>query len=437
MPIIQYLDSTLPGQTKTQLTVILICMNFSSYAYPHPPKFPLLKEWFEPIVFRANQEKLSTPIKKTFTAKPALLDKEKSLKKSTRNLIINLGLLDFTDKNQVKQQKLSHKKTTKKILKKKIKKSLLNYRKLFISSKTYEEKFQHLDFEEWILKKRQAELRSVILYKEGKDLKNRIDRIANKLKLDWEVLYGVDIEDLRSILQDVNVRNIILIAHGNENGILFDYDRNPYPKSIFIGENQTVQSISIFSCYSEKAAKLYKLDSPKIHSIYHQRYLFYLHDNYDILYKKGSIYSNGVGTFIQNIDHQLARLQQPEQVATERTNKLEQNNEAKCTLKISGFHVHSGLFQLLLNRNWIGSLKHDHRANFIGQFDCSFLNKNSDNVLLITHAKPNWPPHASIKDFRIELKNNTNVIDIHDINHFHDQSGRYLKSKILFSADSD
>lgn len=408
----------------------MIFLGPNTQAYSSSPVFSL-KEWLEPITFVIHAKKLSTPIGEEYDSKPSI--KSKIIRPNTYNLIISLGQRHFSSREELNKQKLSSKKIANQIIRNKIKVSLLNYKKPFISSENYGTKMSYYQFKDWHLNQELRNFRLAILNKEGKNVEKRLKNSLKELKLEWNILYGIDIEELKSILKDPKIRNLIVIAHGNEQGILYDYDLNPFPKSLFTGREQTTQSIAIFSCYSKKAAQWYGLDSHKIHSMYKKRHLFYLPEDNKILSRKGTIYINGIPTFIKKVDSYIAEKASNDLFSEQSLHFAPGTRLPKCSLKISGIFIKSGLFQVILNRNWIGSLKQETvNPNFYEDFDCSILKQSEQNVLLITHAKPSWHPQAIIKKFQIEIYSENTLLLPKETKHFTGEGDIYTKSKIVF-----
>ena len=420
-----------PGLMRTIVFLGLTCLALENHAFASAPTH-LLKEWLEPITFRIHQKKLSTPISKEFFSNPSRSSHNNTSIMLNENLIVSLGKKQFFLSEELEQQKISRKKIARKILGNKVKNSLLNYKRPFITSASFEEKVRYHQFKGWNLSQDLINLRLAVLYKEGKDISGKISKIQKKLKLEWKVLYEVDIEDLKNILKDSKVRNLIIIAHGNEQGILFDYDLNPYPKSLFTSQKQATQSIAIFSCYSEKASKRYQLDTEKIYSLYKKRYLFYLPEENNILSRRGTIYTNGLATFIKSVDKHLAKHVETDIFSGQYSDLEDDSKQSVCSLKISGVKIQSGLLQVILNKTWIGSLKQGKlNPNYQIDFDCSLIKNKQANVLLITHAKSKWPPKASLENFGLEFSGESTDFTSKEVLHFRDNSGNYSTSKII------
>ena len=409
---------------KNLSALLATCIGISVNAYSSP--LPLLKEWFEPITYRIYHKKLSSPVINNYQSKPSDGTRKKEHNNHKRNLIISLGRVNFSDTKELTIQRTSSKNILKKINKNKVKRSLLNYKRPFLKKGLYEEKSKLYQLKEWDLERSRKNLKLAIQFQEGKEFSKQIEKVLPKLNLNWDIIYEVDIDELKMILASPSNRHVIIIAHGNEQGVLYDYDLNPYPKTIFTSQNQTVQSIALFSCFSKNAGKRYRLESENIHSLYKQRYYFHLEDPKNILSKKGTIYSNGLGHFIRKVDQYIY-----EHASNDEHLKDIPTREKNCSITISGMSIQSGLLLLQLNKTWIGTLKNRGKSSYDVKFDCSILKEHLSNTLLITHAKPFWYPQAKISDFSLTISNLESSIVPYSIKHFNDTKGKYVKSKII------
>jgi len=100
----------------------------------------------------------------------------------------------------------------------------------------------------------QTEGRSFV---EGKAMRKLINEVAPELRLTWEIVQGRSDAELYYILSDPNLRHVVMISHGDDNGTLRDYLGSPISFATLSALGANIESLSFFSCHSADAMNIY------------------------------------------------------------------------------------------------------------------------------------------------------------------------------------
>ena len=166
----------------------------------------------------------------------------------------------------------------------------------------------------------------------------------------WDIVpvdsWGEIIQSLRSH----PVSGMILIAHADPNGRLYDSLRDELPSGFFKGLPPSVRFIGIFSCESAQVARAYSLDQ--------------LQDRQVVAVKLGAPFDVAETTPIQFFPSWVRKLEFPSPTETQ--------TEAECPLTLDGLRLHEGRLAVTIRGLPAGvwSAANETRAQLI---PCSWL----------------------------------------------------------------
>jgi phosphoribosylformylglycinamidine (FGAM) synthase-like amidotransferase family enzyme len=182
-------------------------------------------------------------------------------------------------------------------------------------------------------------------------------------------------------------REILLIAHSDENGKLYDAKKNIFPKRTFHHLNQFVNHFILFSCHAEKVISYHELKK-----VFEKKTLTYplVQDEFKTLFDEKtpliSVKSMlNLSYFMQN----------------------ENNRSEVCDVKINSSSKEINLI-ISLNDFIIGSMHDESRKIF--QTDCKMIgDKNTVKIFQPTSAKK---MRLNITEITVSRNNEETQLDI-------------------------
>ena len=214
---------------------------------------------------------------------------------------------------------------------------------------------------------------------------NRITRTFKRneagLQLKWELIQITDLEDVRVMLNDPSIRNVIIIAHASTQGLLLDSYSNQYPAAFFNLVSPSLQSLAIFSSYGEEVRQIYELDRRlDTASLARQRLIFT---------ETGSKFRvQGFPHFLRVVDREIA-LKLPTHIPSP------QKYYWGCRLDLSGVKVLSGDYGIFLGSAFISVIRSSEPVPSEVEFDCGLLTNNQPR-LMISNLRVNNSSNLSL-----------------------------------------
>lgn len=216
--------------------------------------------------------------------------------------------------------------------------------------------------------------------RDGNEASAILSRTVPKLRHDWEVHPTTDLMTVFQALRSTQVRNIIIVAHADTDGRIFDSSFNEYPIGFFSDISPTIESISIYSCHSEKVVERYKIaDRIRALPTYHERRTVYRSVGMKLMGIQDVVPIKSLGSFIKKID----RWQSFEEDET-----LVKPTHAYCRIGLEGLQVKSGGFGFLLNGEFIGSANPGALAGLLTLYYPCSLADRAKNVLVLKGIHP-------------------------------------------------
>ncbi len=225
-------------------------------------------------------------------------------------------------------------------------------------------------------------------------------RKSRKLKLDWQILEMKSLNDIRKLLADPTLQNLILVSHGESNGKIVDAEFNELPHNAFASISPNLQSVHFFSCHSGDAVKSYRLkELLSSQSSFHQtRVVGHVHSA-SFLEEENSAPDLELGNFIERVDGELYRtLSQNIQNQVIRPGALAQMPELQeCRIRFDGLAISKGAFHLKVNRHW-ALTEYPGEEKTQVTFPCDWLNESAaSKSILITLENPNLLVKSTIQ----------------------------------------
>jgi hypothetical protein len=201
-----------------------------------------------------------------------------------------------------------------------------------------------------------------------------------KLRHDWEVYHTTDLMTVFQSLRSTQVRNIIIVAHADTDGRIFDSSFNEYPIGFFSDISPTIESISIYSCHSEKVVERYKIaERIRVLPTYHERRTVYRSVGMKLMGIQDVVPIKSLGSFIKKVDHWQSFEEDEAKVKPA---------HAYCRIGLEGVQAKSGGFGFLLNGEFIGAINPGtHAEPLTLYYPCSLADR-AKNVLVLKGIHP-------------------------------------------------
>ena len=209
--------------------------------------------------------------------------------------------------------------------------------------------------------------------------------VFKTLKRDWEVVEMRNLNNLRSLLTDSSVQNLVIVSHGDVDGKIIDSRFNELPHNAFAWIAPEIQSVSFFSCHSQKALDTYQLAQHLKEQVsYHQLRILGSVKTESFLEASNQVPTGALSEYLERLDHRLdLAAKGSERVQTWlRTELMPFSKVAVCSIELSGMKVANGEFGVLVNGTWVGSLYPESQLNEKFNFPCEWNKENHPVVFL-------------------------------------------------------
>lgn len=342
--------------------------------------------WKETFFYHLAPEKLACPLATEIPGKFA--DPPDGFQLPRSKVIFSIGLSESFGSKPIELK--THKKLSQRILKYRLKLGLLPYQKIYLSDSDYKKRKEKYESTWMSLAGKKNTLKHAIQWHEGIELRNSYYKIAPHLNQAWSYREASTTGSILRAIQQEAIRHVVIIGHGDENGFLYDSERNPFHLSFFKNLPPWVQSVSLFACHSQKMKALYLKSFEGGESWYQKRYLFTLNEHKHLL-KKGEVWSGGFPEFIKYID-KFASKAEPlhNQVSPGPTRQT--SGFTNCRLLFNGLHIVDGQWDVTMNRQWIGALDKNTSVNGLN-FRCPEMNPSDKTLKLsIYSVNQSWDP---------------------------------------------
>ena len=192
-----------------------------------------------------------------------------------------------------------------------------------------------------------------------------VDQNLAGLQLHWEFIQGTNLEDVRAMLVDPAIRNLMIITDAAVNGQIVDSYSNAYPPTFFNQISPSLQSLSIYSNYGNAVRQLYALDaklgtpSLAIHRL--------------VLTPTGA---ETFPEFLRNVDTE---------VATKLPSDIPSPTKyfGGCQLTLSGIQPVVGDYGVFLAGGFIFTLRSGQVPPAVFEFNCGLLINNQPELTIV------------------------------------------------------
>jgi hypothetical protein len=213
-----------------------------------------------------------------------------------------------------------------------------------------------------------------------------------RTKLKWELVRTNTINQLREVLQDPSIGNIIFVGHTRIrplNGpgtppeeLISDALGVIIPSDFFKKIHPNLMSIHFLVCHSGTMIRTYQIDQTlkQSESIHQKRVLSIVQSN-DLLEDPEEASLNGLTQYLKTVDQTIHETAQENMMAQQFSSYPTLKPDSNCTLDIPGFQLKKGVLGIKLNQTLIGTINPaEPLARY--SFDCGLLHTNgTDNTL--------------------------------------------------------
>jgi hypothetical protein len=248
------------------------------------------------------------------------------------------------------------------------------------------------------------------------------------LRLHWELFRTTDLTVLYNALRSTQVRNVVIVSHAISEGKLVDSSFNEYPNGFFSDLSPTLQSLSVFSCHSDKVAAQYQLETQLSGApTFHARRELILARGVNLLGIEDVVPMASAGHFLRTVDGWLSRDHKagPEQA---------QPLKPYCSLDVTGLGVATGGLGFALNGQFVGSVGPDSPGSQQLYFPCALASRPLNVLVLkninlsvdsdLSEPAEGVQAHANLQGARFDLPGPTV---------YHRPDGGYASSKWVFA----
>jgi len=240
--------------------------------------------------------------------------------------------------------------------------------------------------------------------KQAKKAGVKLFGLRHTLKIDWEIREMNSLNDLRDTLTDPELLNLIVVSHGNESGKIVDSRFNELPSTAFERIQPNLQSISFFSCHSDKAPETYFMkDQLNSHASYQQIRSVNHVISSDALEAANEAPTLALNAYIESVDLAAYRAilgNARAQMAFASKMKVEVPEVSKCSVSFDGLSLLKGAFSLKLNQHWAGTV-YSGEAIQTMNVPCDWLNAPKIKAVLEQGSLVDLP---AIKSANVILK---------------------------------
>ncbi len=274
-------------------------------------------------------------------------------------------------------------------------------------------------------------IKSKIHNVQGQEIvRKQIASVKNRLNIDWEVVENVSIDMIRKTLMDSSVANIVLVSHAAEVGYAVDSSKRMFPTSLFENISPSLMSIAFFTCHAETIVEKYNILNifENNYSSHPQRQLFIV-ENRKIFNRVGLTAPTAFGYFLSRVDNYISpRLKIGTKYRLNNEDRFAKHWPRLCKIKIKNIKIESGVFNVTINRKYIGSLSKGSENDEI-EFPCLYL--KSKNTLFIRGADGLTTNKYEFANQEIQMTINDSLININKVRNW--QIDEFLKrTKVEF-----
>ena len=188
-----------------------------------------------------------------------------------------------------------------------------------------------------------------------------------RLKLNWEVRDLKDLNDVRKVLQDPSVANLVLVSHGDPAGKIIDSRFNELPSIAFQEITPNLQSLNFFSCHSAKSAGSYEIEKAfSSQQSFHQ--VRYVGDviSSDLLEELNIAPVMGLKDYVESLDQKLySALMGNVDVQMAHSKEMKAWERPKnCRIHFEGLHLKKGSFAIQVGQGWGGMISAGEEAQY-------------------------------------------------------------------------
>ena len=204
-----------------------------------------------------------------------------------------------------------------------------------------------------------------------RNIDSPIRKSLDKMQIKWDYKPQMTVEMIYKDLLNGKYRHIVIVSHASETGALFDVEQNEVEPELFFQLGQHVQTLAVFSCYSNKVRDRYKF-SPKSTGLYNQRFFIHLPVSDDI----GNFTVNRgdhsvLSKFLLHVDDFL--LQNTSQ------SNLKPTTKKLYQIRFSEFMSQGMAYSVKLNRKFLGILSDSNEEIYLDPSDL----KIGKNILVL------------------------------------------------------
>ena len=206
---------------------------------------------------------------------------------------------------------------------------------------------------------------------------------GRRLKQHWELVEMNTIDDIRTMVSDPHVKNLVIVSHGDSNGKVIDSGFNELPSLAFEWISPELLSLSFFSCHSSETANTYTLEeSFKTQASTHPvRFLGHVNSS-SIFESQNEVPTLALSSFIHDLDLALNRAEKAEALAGKVLPKQPSSSVNTCQITLEAASISKGSLGLTLNDHWIGSLYPHSIKQETFTFPCSWKAKGKNSLYL-------------------------------------------------------
>jgi hypothetical protein len=216
-------------------------------------------------------------------------------------------------------------------------------------------------------------------------VKQFLSKNLKDYKLKWKIIETNNFSSINEALKSQKVANVVVLAHGKENGFIIDSKDNELPREFFYFISPTIQSINLYSCYSTKSLSVYGLENKILNSesFYKIRVMTTVKEN-DFYDSNSYAPIATFPSYLKKLDSYLYDNLKGTQ-ALQKTfgnDFFKYSSPKECSIDMSDLNVTKGNFAIVLNDAFLGELNLNNQTKIL-KFPCKTFKKENDNTLKI------------------------------------------------------
>jgi hypothetical protein len=210
--------------------------------------------------------------------------------------------------------------------------------------------------------------------------------------LKWELIRTNTINQLRDVLQDPSIGNILFVGHTRIRNLgspsttpeelISDSLGVIIPPGFFKKMNPHLMSIHFLICHSATAIRTYQIDQAlKTGESIHQKRILGLVRTNDLLEDPEEAPLNGFIDYLKSVDRTVHETAQENMMAQQFGSFTDLESTASCMIEIPEFRLKQGVLGVKFNQELIGTINPAEPNNRFA-FDCQLIQSNgSENTL--------------------------------------------------------